>query len=93
MTFCFWFYIDHLVEMKKIDRWSILCISKKKPISNLLLCVYVYFMYIELRSSNKMTRWITYYNKKQLQLTSAECMLQLSKQWRSLSSLFSLLSS
>jgi len=29
MTFCFWFYIDHLVELKKIDRWSILCILKQ----------------------------------------------------------------
>jgi len=53
---------------------------RKKPISNLLLFVYVYFLYIELSSSNKMTRWITYKNKKQLQLTSAKCMLQLSKQ-------------
>jgi len=89
MTFCFWFYIDHLVEMKKFDRWSILCILKQSR-SLTSFCVFTFIScmsnFVHKRckksgpSSNKMTRWIIYYNKKQLQLTSVECKLQLSKQ-------------
>jgi len=89
MTFCFWFYIDHLVELKKSDRWSILCILKQSR-SLTWFCVFTFISctsnFVHKRckesgsSSNKMTRWIIYYNKKQLQLTSAECKLQLSKQ-------------
>lgn len=89
MTFCFWFYIEHLVELKRFDGRSILCILKQSRYLT-WFCVFTFisctsnFVHNSCKesccSSNKMTRWIIYYNKKQLQLTSTECMLQLSKQ-------------
>lgn len=53
MTFCFWFYIDHPAELKKFDRWSILCILKQ---SRSLTYFYV-FTFISYISNFVHKRW------------------------------------